>query len=145
MKLFLATLLFASQVFSAETESFTRIDDPARKAQYIEAAMTALRGKKFNCIDIKGKQFDGGVGEEVNLAGYSELAVNRGGQPLLVFSESSSDGSQSLSFTSSPDYKSLVSLVYRIWKIERVNTGTLLDPSYSNQRVLSVQSSCSID
>jgi hypothetical protein len=145
MKLFFAVLMLSVQVLAAETSSITRIEDPEKKAQYIEAAMTALRGKKFNCVDIKGKPFDGGRGENVNLGAYDELTVNRAGQPLLVFSDSRNEGATVLSFTSSADFKSLVSVIHRVYENQRVNTGTLLDPNYQIQRVLKTQSSCSIE
>ena len=141
MKLFLAVLLLTVQTFAAEPLGQTKIEDEAMKKQYREATQNAISGKSFSCRNLQGKAYDE-TGSGLDLSDYSEVFVNRGEQPVLLFTASRGPTTYSISVSTTPDYKNVTGLAIRKYEVQRVNSGTLVDPNFVNQNILTGQDIC---
>ena len=144
MKLLLTALLLSVQAFAAESQNLQKIEDPQMLEQYKNAVYSAMAGKKLvNCRDMTGKAYEP-TGSSIDLSGYPQAVLNRSAQPVLTFSVSEGGGLWSISFSTSPDFKTLISFVSRSYKTRSVNAGTIVDPNFVNQQYMSKQNTCDI-
>lgn len=133
MKIFSALLLTLTTVSAfASSQSIPK----AKLAAYQQAATLAIVGKAFDCQTVSGI-LNGNVVNRIAASTSGQIDTS-GAQPLLIFIFEEGPKLNTISITTSSDFKSISSMRIEdsVKSIEDVNTGDLQNPVIVKQTVL---------